>query len=259
MSRTQFTGLVIFIVTFFAVALRVNAMEGIYTVIIKKQNEKQNAKKSSRWTLADWLATKKKIALMDQWLALNSSKTWLEIKLAGSTGEHELQGATPAVTSDAKLWSGALFIRMLGFEYDKLSVDDTSGGLSEEESYNAALLILGGSIQSTNLLAHYGQRKTTWPGSDRFTQDFYGARLSLYLLPFLGVQGRYDFYPEEKAQANTLLTLKAQKVTLTPFIEWGALRLKAELATYKRRLFSQGQFSQSAEEKSVLFGLELYL
>ena len=49
--------------------------EGVYTVIVKKQEEK----KSSRWSLADWLVTKKKIALMDQWLALNSSTTWFEL------------------------------------------------------------------------------------------------------------------------------------------------------------------------------------
>lgn len=38
------------------------AIEGVYEVIIKKQQEKE----ASRWTLADWLLTKQKMALMDQ-------------------------------------------------------------------------------------------------------------------------------------------------------------------------------------------------
>ena len=64
---------------------RGNDVEGVYTVIIKKQQEK----KSTRWTLSDWLATKKRMALMDQWLALNTKTTLFEARLGGSMGDVE--------------------------------------------------------------------------------------------------------------------------------------------------------------------------
>jgi hypothetical protein len=51
------------------------AQEGTYEVIIRKQE----AKKSSRWTLASWLLLKENMRLQDQWLAMNSSSTILEM------------------------------------------------------------------------------------------------------------------------------------------------------------------------------------
>jgi hypothetical protein len=236
------------------------AMEGIYTVIIKKQGDKQKDKKSKRWTLTDWLITKKKIALMDQWLALNSSKTWFEFKVANYLGDTDMVNNGIKTSADTNKISGAIFIRMLGFEYDKIDIkENTNSNLSDQESYNAALLILGNSIQSTSVIAHYGQRKLTWPQQGQFKQDFYGGRLTLYLASFLGVQGRYDLYPTIKSTNAPDLSLKGERITLAPFIEWGALRLIGEFSTYKGRLYSQGQFLQSTEEKSGLFGLELYL
>ncbi len=62
------------------------AFEGVYTVIIQKQQ----AKASSRWTLGDWLATKKKMALMDQWLALHSSTQIFELYLGGGEGHFDI-------------------------------------------------------------------------------------------------------------------------------------------------------------------------
>ena len=44
---------------------------------------KTQARATSRWTLADWLAQKKKMALADQWLALHSSSNWFDLSVSG--------------------------------------------------------------------------------------------------------------------------------------------------------------------------------
>ena len=41
-------------------------------------NNKQAPKKTSRWTLADWMSTKRQMSLQDQWLAMNSSDNFYE-------------------------------------------------------------------------------------------------------------------------------------------------------------------------------------
>ena len=53
---------------------------GVYKVIVEKQEEK----KRSRWTLADWLLQKKNNRMMDLWLAKNSYSSPFEFYLDGS-------------------------------------------------------------------------------------------------------------------------------------------------------------------------------
>lgn len=158
-------------------------IEGVYQVIIKKQEEKR----SNRWSLADWLATKQKIALMDQWLALHSSSSWFELVLEGMGGDLDGYESTGVSSkTSASRYQISAYIRALGFQYGV----EKFPGLMDSSLLQANLILLGTSAQSTNIQLHYGQR-TQETSFGEFKPSYWGASASLYLLSFLG--GTYEY------------------------------------------------------------------
>lgn len=244
-----------YLLVIFIFANSLHAIEGVYEVIIKKQMQKE----AKRWTLADWLLTKKKIAIQDQWLALHSSETLFEFMAdttLSSEIDHYVSSTGQTTKKDLTRYSGALYLRSLGVEYQKLEVgDDTK---STDIALN--LIIWGSSLQSTHIRGFYGKRDYEWGNYSKYDQNFYGFAGSIYLAGFLGVDASWRKYADTVGE-NNVYNMRGRRVEYAGFLDMFFLRLRAAL--YKEKLFFDGVSSSTnqvvRDDEGVLFSAQLFL
>lgn len=223
------------------------AIEGVYEVIIRKQEEKQK----SRWSLSDWLLTKQKIALMDQWLALHSSTTWFEFFLEGSGGELDFgNNSDQTFKANSERFQGGLYIKMLGLSG---GVDHFSGSL-KSSFYQGSLIVFGTSAQSTNFQLHYGKRNLKGQFGD-FDHSFFGFSSTLYLLPFLG--GIYEYRNYSDANSGDYRYEDGNRQEYGAFIDLWILRIRG---TYfkERNLYSHPLTPKSETISGWWFGGQVF-
>jgi len=174
-----------YLILIIAIFLSANIFaDEVYTVIIKKHEEKVQ----SRWTLADWLATKQRISLMDQWLALNTESNLFEFVLSYDKFNLKQEQSNLKSNYSDNRYGGKAFFTFLGIEGQS---DDTES-LFDTTSYNLNLRLLGGSQQSTHLNLHYGIRNVSDHAVNKFSPYFFGIDFELYLLGFLGTNFKYS-------------------------------------------------------------------
>lgn len=226
--------------------------------VFKYIADKEQKKRSDRWSIVDYLVTKKKIALMDQWLALNSSSaSWVELRLDYLQGnlEREISNASTVAETDYKKMGGALFLKFLGVEGGREVLSE----ISEFDYYQLNLLLLGPSIQSSHIMLHGGQRDFTYDETTNFKQAYYGASIDLYLLSFLGVGALYRKYNEEISEDN-LFESSGHRLEYSAFIDLFLLRLKGVIYEEKNDLISKssGEEAIDSKDSGVYFGASLY-
>ncbi|MDD0852056.1 hypothetical protein HBN50_03065 [Halobacteriovorax sp. GB3] len=221
------------------------AIEGVYTVIVQKQEQK----KQSRWSLADWLATKKRIALMDQWLALNTESNIFEMIV--DYQHYEFDDAFLSETKVSDRANLKMFVTLLGLEAEK----EWSTSQLKTNHYNLSLRLLGSSQQSThvNLLWGYKEIETRIYGDYR--TQFYGAEGDLYLLSFLGASGRFE---KIRQRANTISKVEGEKSRFGGFLEFYFIRLYYH-KTIEKYSFDSGTSVTRKERNGDTFGISLYL
>ncbi len=216
------------IIIFSLNSFSVIAGNDVYVFVVKKQEQK----KSSRWSLGEWLLTKKKIALMDQWLALNSSSNLFEFYLGGNSMHYNLKRYTtsenikiPHSGNEGEL---GIFCSIIGLEGSFAAFNEKG------KSYTGQLSVrlLGRSYQGTHLSIYYGLKGVNLKNDDRdkYSNQYVGGELSLYILPFLGIDGSYKYYLEDKFSANS----KTKKVDgyytdVGTFLDMSFLRLYGKL------------------------------
>jgi hypothetical protein len=216
MNRQYLIGIVFFFVSAGAFP---QGIEGIYQVIVKKQQEKQG----QRWTLLDWLGTKKKMALMDQWLALNSSSSSLfEFSLEASKGDLDFGDALSVSEKSFERFSSSLYIKFLGLSIIKEKI----GTELSSTSFQGSIILLGSSNQSTNIQAYYGVRNLTYLNQE-LSPNYWGARANLYILPFLG--GFYDYRKYLSDSEGQYSFNSGDRHEFGGFLELWLLRLKVTL------------------------------
>lgn len=158
----------------------------VYTVIIRRQEEK----KASRWTLSDWLMTKQRISLMDQWLSLNTESNFFDFSFSYDKYNFKQISSDEEKNYNDSNLNTKFFMSFIGLEanYEKLHSAFSS------KSYGLDLRLLGSSLQSTHLLLKYGfiNTKSTF-GTDNleFSSKYFEIEGNLYLLGFLGVSYKY--------------------------------------------------------------------
>ena len=228
---------------------KVEAIEGVYEVIIRKQEEK----KASRWTLADWLLTKQKMALMDQWLALNSSSTWFEFFLesSGTELEGERSNIAQAFNKHAYRHQGAMYIRAFGLQggVDKFS------SFQDSSFYQANLILLGSSAQSTNIQVHYGKRNVSVDGND-FGPTYWAVSSTLYLLPFLGGLYEYRNYGDD-SEGNAAF-LDGSRHEYGGFVDIWFFRLKGTYFKERANLRRSNNVTYDQRISGWWFGAQLF-
>ncbi len=166
----------------------------VFVVFVKKEEQK----KQSRWTLDEWLRTKNRMNLMDQWLAMNSSSNFFEGIIGGFRGSFEKESPlsiSEKLTEEFKFKGGELqlYFTIFGLEAE---YEDT------EEKTNArklglGLRLFGRAQQSTHLTLNVGQRK--FNEEQLYSNNYIGGTLGLYILKFLGFEGLYHYYMVSKA------------------------------------------------------------
>jgi len=238
--------LALFLALFFSVNT-FSQIEGVYTVVIKKQEEK----KASRWSLADWLMTKKRIALMDQWLALHSSSNWFEFIFDYSFGDIDESINNTSQTYAAKKYGAAIYLRFFGVEIEKMSDDY----LTDQTSWKLNLIALGSSVQSTHLRFFYGKRDYNYTGFSDYSQELIGPHLSLYLFDFLGGEVTYTkFYKKRSASGD--YTMDGQRVEYGPFIDLRFLRIYLNL--FKESTYFRNVTTTKKVNEGILTGAKLF-
>ncbi len=155
---------------------------------IQDYQTRQENKKTTRWSIADWMSTKQQVALMDQWLALNSSANVFDVYFFGSTGSYGLRSTSDPSTdtkdNDLLNYRAGVFFSILGAEGE---LERDPAGDTIERNY-FSLRLLGSSMQSTSLVAKFGLRKHDSELTDTvLSNTIYGADLTMYFFTFFGV------------------------------------------------------------------------
>ncbi|MCB0386218.1 MAG: hypothetical protein KDD43_12565, partial [Bdellovibrionales bacterium] len=113
---------------------------------------------TTRWTIVDYLAQKRSVQLMDQWLAVNRSQQLFQFYFGGGPLTYDYRTTTGStsttVTKTSMSFKAALYVSIFGLEgeYEKTNHDTTSYGGA------FAIRLLGTSNQDTHLTAKYGMR-----------------------------------------------------------------------------------------------------
>lgn len=240
---------IIFIFTFilsFNISFKAMAIEGVYQVIIKKQEQKRQ----SRWSLGEWLATKQRIALMDQWLALNTDSNLFEAVLDYSQHSFSPTIGGVEVDKNASVYNAKFYLTVLGFEWER---DHTSYG-PEFEKYNISLRLFGTSQQSTHINLLYGVKQTREKDYGHFESQFFGVDGDIYLLSFLGVSGSFEKLSEEDVSG---VKLHGESSSYGAFLELFFLRLYIE--NRKESYFYRGNNRGDFYKEGTALGVAIYL
>lgn len=186
-------------------------------------SKRADSRASKRWTLQEWMTQKEKMALMDQWLVMNSPSPF-EVSIKGYTNSYKLkEGTNPEESQKSAGGAFSAYAQSIGLtgEYDNHwdeNINDVSGMLN--------IRILGNSLQTTSLTLHVGQRtRQLWNNSEQETLKNVLGQISLqaYLTRHFGIQGSYRHYFPTKNSA-----LGDVDGTLTEggiFIDFGGLRV----------------------------------
>lgn len=222
------------------------AIEGVYKVVI----EKQQAKAQSRWSLGEWLATKQRIALMDQWLALNTEKNLFEMVLDHRKFNFEPSISGEKVEKVSSLYKGKFYITILGFEWES----DYNSYQNKFEKYNLSLRLFGTSQQSTHFNFLYGQKKVNSETLESIEPKFFGFDGDIYLFSFLGASGSFEKLLEEQSNG---VKLTGEASSVGGFIEIFFLRFYAEKRIEK--YYYRGSSHSTVEKDGTTIGVSIYL
>lgn len=220
--------------------------EGTYQIIVRKQQEKE----SSRWSLLDWLNTKKKIAFMDQWLALNSSVDQFEFSIDG-----QKNSTTLADVKNNGVSAGlSLYYRIFGLEGSWSEIENTL----HEKSGKFGLRLFGKSDQGANIKLFYGlaSQKDFSQNTNTIQPTFFGGSVTIYLLPFLGGFTEYAVYSKEVfSTSNT--QMNGDRISTGAFLQLSFMRIYGSLE--KRRMHYNASGVESDRHiKSTNLGMKLF-
>lgn len=183
----------------------VTQADEVYTFVVKKQEEK----KSTRWNLTDWLATRDRMRIQDLWLAKNLPNPY-EFYLGG---DYRFL-SEPKDERDYRVVFAA-YAKRFGLSIEKES---------EPGRLNALLnfRLLGAHNQSTNLTVYGGMRSQSDPVT--FRSGIAGVSLTLYLTKYFGVEGSFRHYLSATPNADGG-KFSGNQAEANALIDFGFLRI----------------------------------
>jgi hypothetical protein len=219
------------------------AESDVYEVVVKKQEKK----KSSRWTLQEWLATKERIRWMDLWLALHSSVNPFEFYLGATRGQTEYSNdSNPGLEDfDSLQFHGAAYASITGLEayMDQESGDDKRKG----GQFN--LRVFGNAHQSTHLNLFYGYEQWTIQSND-YERPYWGGQLQLYLTQFFGIRGNYRKFNEDESASGSFI--EGNKLKLGAFIDFAFFQVFGEWEQSEHKTWTASDLTRSPLERETL-------
>jgi hypothetical protein len=185
------------------------AEEWLFSGVVRRQEEK----KKSRWSLAEWLKTKERMKWMDQWLALHTPSPF-EFYLGTA---YEGGNPSPGERYGGWRFTGAAYATIFGVEIQR--------ELSPLNHWMALFCfrIFGYHNQSTNITLHGGVRGQVGAGGLR--NPVAGGTANLYFTKFFGGEFLYRYYFEGTAAENGVLS-SGHRLEANGFIDYSAVRLQ---------------------------------
>lgn len=192
----------------FSINASVSHADDSYTFIIQKQEQKKN----TRWTLAEWLETRDRMRLMDLWLAMNSPTPY-EFFVGGDYQLLENQSATSL--SGFRFYAAA-YATIFGLEVQREAIPDARWfGLFHFRFF-------GYHAQGTNITFHLGLRSTA-DGSD-YRNAIAGLSMNFYFSKFFGIRGLWYNYFKSTPSASGA-TLSGSRLEAGAFLDFSFLRV----------------------------------
>lgn len=216
------------------------AADDVYTVIIKKQEQK----KSTRWSLQDWLETRDRMRLMDLWLAIHSPSPY-EFYLGGDYNFSDSNSQGRFRTGRAYM---AAYASIFGLEFQKsFSPRNEMLGIFH-------LRVFGFHAQATNLTLEGGIRDQSEPYTNR--NGFAGASMSIYIGRFFGVEGVY-WHHFQGIPNDSGLSLTGEQYSGGAFIDFKFLRVYGDYYS-KPATVNLGGTTSEIQETGIATGTRLY-
>jgi hypothetical protein len=192
--------------------------------------EKSDAKYQDIWSLSDWFETQRRVRLMDQWLALNSSSNPFEFYLGGQTTKYERlinTNGADGLPKNFNITQGTFgaFASIIGLQAQYTAAPDN---YTQGEG-TIHLRLLGRSQQGTNLTGFYGVRKRIYDEKSYTTQketvqqQMAGGSITLNLTKFFGIQGTFKNYYKHKTNLEN--ELSGHRIEGTAFIDFLFVRV----------------------------------
>lgn len=247
------------IIFFMLIIFTVNSFAAPVVVYVR---DVQEERRSTRWTLTEWLRIKERMRMMDVWLAMFSSpkkdKFRPELNLvygktrgvytiynsnggiAGDNSGTQLKGQiwlTNIVTATTRLRTVNIDFGIEGYQYSTMDIEDkvminnsfTSSGRTPRSSYwSADLRLFGKHIQDSSLIIKYGKYETKdhlLVANPSLSPHgvMAGAELSLYLFRWLGMEGNYISYGDTSSPQSS--KVDGDYYDYMAFIEISLLRI----------------------------------
>lgn len=188
--------------------------------------QRQQERKSSRWTLQDWFETKKRISDQNSWLAVNhANKTAVD----GSMGLLHTPERVGGSLDFYMKWFGLRVAHERPVTYVPGVSSPEIGG--ERSKVEAQIRLFGSSIQDTNIVVRAGVDYDQVLGVSGFDAQYLGwhvePEVQIYFAKFLGVWGSWTYRLPAKPADHRHLVLRGHSWKTAAFIEMSALRFEA--------------------------------
>ncbi|MCB0347645.1 MAG: hypothetical protein KDD37_02360 [Bdellovibrionales bacterium] len=221
--------------------------------------ENYKARSSDRWTIANWFETKRQVRLMDQWLSRHrKSKNIMDLDLSFSylsdeTKTKNFDTSTANTSTDYYGGNFAFYLYFIGVEAEYY--EDVDESENRHYAGSAHIRLLGTSNQTTRISIFYGKEfienmNLVWHPT------FYGARLTVYITNFLGIEGTYQKYIEEDTDLDYVGN--GDKKDFSVFVDIYFLRLFAKWVDENREYKNQLDQTQEEDHKGFEAGLRFY-
>jgi len=239
-----------------AMTLGAQASANFQSDMMKSKRSKNPQSTEGQWTIADWLAQRSRVRLMDQWLEMHTNHSWAELVLNGAGQEftYKTSSASAATksTQTGQLYQADIFLSILNLNGEYQKTDNS------KESYGGAagLRLLGVSAQTTSLIARYGWRRLSDLSlPERWENQYVEGQLQLYIVQEFGLTGTYRYYLP--ATSNQGDSLEGHKATYGVFYEFSGIRIFADYFQEPLQLSKNGT-STSLSSDGFDGGLKLF-
>ncbi|HVJ65464.1 MAG TPA: hypothetical protein VM901_09435 [Bdellovibrionota bacterium] len=220
-------------------------------------SKRQQERKSTRWTLSDWLDTKKRISEQNTWLSNHVNKVPIDGALAAEQSPEKLRGSFDFYM----MWLGARFAYEHPITYLPSGQHHDIGG--PRTQIDLQLRLFGNNIQDTNIVLRGGAGYDQVEGMGAYDGNYLGwglePEVQIYFAKFLGVWGswRYRFAGKPVDQRGVELSGTSWKSAA--FLEVNALRLEAGYQSRKWNFKrSDGSDESLVINQSLFLGARLF-
>lgn len=184
-----------------------------------------------RWTIASWWDTKQKVRTMNYWLARNSKNKSIEFSLQSSMGSYQVKSTT-AESLNFQTWSARTqaFASLFGLEANYSSSKEQMSAMEAK----FWIRLFGIQVQDSQFLIGGGYRKSEWKksvalgpsagtGGESLSTSFLAARLELFLIQNLGVNGEFSL--SQEAASNQRNRFSETQWSASAFLDFSAFRV----------------------------------